>query len=201
MSDQKEQPKKQRNASERLADLENASLQLFHLNNTIAKDILVIKEALKLLDNKVNAITKASNGGEELTDEVLTRIMVENDMAVLAQRVSDMVSEGMLVAEENVSENSFIVGRELDATDKVIHQRLQFALKMVKPEHQAKVLGAKVGDTVDIEENVKFLVLESYSIHAPEEAQPAPVPEETPGQDTNIGQQENSETPVPTENN
>ena len=204
MSNQKEQPQPpKRSATERLADLENGALQLFHLNNTLVKDVMILKEALKLLDNKVNAITKASNSGEELSDVVLSRIMLEHDMEVLAEKVKTMVLQGMLIAEETVSDNSFLVGKELASDGTVVHQRLQFALKAVKPEHQEKIVGAKVGETVDIEENVKFLVLESYSIHAPEEAPQAPVSEAAPTEptDTNIGQTENSETPVPTENN
>lgn len=169
------EPKK-RNATERLEDLENASMSLFHLNDNLVRDVTALKEALRLLDNKVNAITKASVAGEELSDAVLSRIMIENNVDELAQKVLSLVQQGTLVAEEQVSENAFVVGKELDSEDKVINPRLQFALQALKPELRAKIVGAKPGDTLKIQENLKFLVSESYSIQQPQASAPETAP-------------------------
>lgn len=174
MSEQVEQkkPADKRTAGQKIADLENAVMSLFHVNDTMARDIMNLKEALKLLNNKVTAITQASNDGEPLTDEVLTRLMLENNVSELARKVDNMVSQGFIEKEEQVSENSFIVARELDDEGKVVNPRLQFALKQIDAQFQSKFLGTKAGDVLKLKEdgNVRVQVLESYKIQPP----PAP---------------------------
>lgn len=174
MSDQNQKQGDNRSATQKLTDLENAVMSLFDVNDKLSRDVMTLKNAIKLLDNKVNSIVKASTAGEPLTDEVLTRIMVENNVAELAQKVTNMVSQGFLALEDAVSENSFIVGSESDASDKVTNPRIQFALKSLSAEMQAKILGTKVGDTVSINETLKFKVLESYLIQEPKSSE-APV--------------------------
>lgn len=174
MSDQNKKPSDNRSATQRIQDLENAVMSLFNVNDNLARDVMTLKEAIKLLDNKVNSIVKASTAGEPLTDAVLTRIMVENNVAELAQKVTNMVSQGFLQAEDQVSENAFVVGSEHSEDGTVINPRLQFALKAVTPETQAKLLGMKVGDTLKNQEGkMNFKLLESYKIVIPQEAAPA----------------------------
>ena len=170
-----QQPPKKQSATQRLDNLENAAQSLFQLSDNIIKDLSDIKRTIQLLNNKVDALAKASIAGEEPNDEVLNRIMIENNVKDLANKVAGLVEKGMLVAEETVGDNAFIVGQEVDASDKVLNPRLQFALKALNPEMQAKLLGAKVGTTLPIQENLKFIVLESYKIQPP----PAPTPEVT----------------------
>lgn len=167
MSDQNKKQGDNRSASQRLSDLENAVMSLFNVNDNLASDVMTLKNALKLLDNKVNSIVKASAAGEPLTDAVLTRIMVENNVAELTQKVTNMVEQGFLIAEEQVSESSFIVARELTDKDEVINPRLQFALKALSPELQTKLLGVKVGETLTVKEGLKVKLLESYRIQQP----------------------------------
>lgn len=174
MTDQNQKPSDNRSATQKLTDLENAVMSLFDVNDKLSRDVMTLKNVLKLLDNKVNSIVKASSAGEPLTDEVLTRIMVENNVAELAQKVTNMISQGFLALEDAVSENSFIVGSEIDTNDKVTNPRIQFALKSLSAEMQAKILGVKLGDTVSINEVLKFKVLESYKIQEPK-APEAPV--------------------------
>lgn len=163
-----QKPNQNRSASQKITDLENALLSLYNLADSLTKDFNTLRNAMKLLNNKVNSMVKASVNGEEMTDAVLERIMVENNCEELAQKVTSMVSQGIVAAEEQVSENSFIVGSEIDDTDKVINPRLQFALKALPAELQAKLLGTKAGDTVLLEEGkLKFKVLESYKIQEP----------------------------------
>lgn len=185
MSDQNKKQGDNRSATQRLSDLENAAMSLFNVNDNLARDVMTLKEALKLLDNKVNSIVKATASGEPLTDAVLTRIMTENNVAELAQKVTNMVTQGFIVAEEQVSENSFIVASELNDKDEVVNPRLQFALKALSPELQSKLLGVKVGDTLSIKEGLKVKLLESYSIQepkAPETPALTVAPTETPAE-------------------
>jgi len=166
---------KKQSATERLTNLENAAQSLFQLNDNLIKDVMDLKRTIKLLDNKVSALAKASLADEKPTDEVLNRFMIENNVDDLVRKVNELVERGMLVKEEQVTDNAFVVGQELDGEDKVLNVRLQFALKALKPEMQEKLLGVKAGDTLLIQENLKFRVLESYKIQPP----PAPTPEIT----------------------
>lgn len=175
--EQKQSPEQNRSASQRIADLENAVMNLFNLNDNLIKDLNTCKGALKLLNNKVSSIVKASTDGEDITDEVLDRLMIESNCEELAQRVANMVTQGVVAKEDVVSENSFVVGSELDNDDKVVNPRLQFALKALSPELQAKLLGSKSGDTLVLEKGkLKFKVLESYKIAT----EPAQTSSETP---------------------
>lgn len=174
MSDQNQKPSDNRTATQRITDLENLIMSLCSVSDNLARDVMTLKEAIKLLDNKVNSIVKAHNAEEALTDEVLTRIMMENNSAELAAKVANMVAQGILVPEEVISENSFIVGNEQDNDGKVHNPRLQFALKAIQAaDSREKLQGAKVGDLIEFKEGaLKFKVLESYAIQQPKEVQP-----------------------------
>lgn len=174
-----------RSASVRLADLENGLVELFNTIDKMVKDLTLFREALKLLDNKVSSIIQASAQGKPVTDDVVNKIMEQNNIDALVQKVKTIVERGVLVSETEVSENSFIVGKETDAKGNVLNPRVQFALKSLQSvEMQAKIVGAQVGSTLNLEDGkVLFTVLESYKIQTPptpaaEVAAEAPVPTE-----------------------
>ena len=179
MENKPQKPNPARSAAQKIADLENAVMALYGVADSLAKENATIKTALKLLDNKVSAIIKASDRGLQLNDAVIEQLMVENNCEELAKRVTKMLEDGVVTAEESVSPNSFLVASELDETDKVISPRIQFALKTIKEEYQTKLVGTKVGDTVLLEEGkLKVKVLESYKINAPAAAPEAEAPTE-----------------------
>lgn len=170
---------KKLSATERLSNLENAAQSLFQLNDNLIKDILDIRKAVQLLHSKVTALAKASIQGEEPNDETLNRIMVEGNIEDLANKVTGLVEQGLLSKDETIGENAFVVGQELDDAGNVINPRLQFAVQALKPEVQAKLKGLKVGETVQIQDNLKFTVLESYNI-TPPKPETAPAPQADP---------------------
>lgn len=178
--DQKPQkPNQNRSAAQKIADLENAVMALYGVADSLAKENATIKTALKLLDNKVSAVIKASNRNLPLNDETLEQLMVENNCEELAGRVKKMLDDGVIIPEDSVSPHSFLVVSEFDETDKVLSPRIQFTLKTVKEEYQTALVGTKVGDTVLLEEGkLKVKVLESYKINAPRAAPEAPAPAE-----------------------
>lgn len=181
-----QKPTDNRTASQKIQDLENALISLYQTADNMARDLGVIKEAIKLLGNKVDSIVKASASGEAITDEVIGRIMVENNVEELANRVRNMVVQGVLAPQEQVGADSFIVGQELNDEGKVENPRLQFALGALKPELQEKIKGARAGDTLTLEEGkLKFKVLESYQIQQPKAPEaPAAAPEAAPATST-----------------
>ena len=177
MSDQKsdQKPVDSRSASQKISDLENALMALYQTANNMASDISTLKEAVKLLGNKVDSIVKASTKGEQITDAVISRIMIENNVEDLTNKVKNMIAQGILAVQEQVSNDSFIVGEETNDQGDIVNPRLQFALMAVQPELREKFVGAKAGDLLTLQEGkLKFRLLETYQIQQPKpQGQPA----------------------------
>lgn len=162
-----------RTASQRIDDMERGLMALYQTADNMARDMMTIKEAIKLLGNKLDSVVKASARGEALTDEVIAKIMVENNVEELKEKVTNLVAQGVLVAAEEVGPNSFIVGRELNEAGEVQNPRMQFVVSALQPEVRDKFPGAKAGQTLELQEGKwKFEVQEVYSIQTPQQAAP-----------------------------
>lgn len=137
-------------AAQRLEGLEQAAIAL---DNAVRQVVLTqenIAQALKLLANKVDAIVKASNADQPLNDEVLSQIMVQNNVEELRRRVEDMKTLGLLKQVESLPKNGFVVGREVDPESKEVQNpRVQIAVSALSEESQAKIVGSKPGDLID----------------------------------------------------
>ncbi len=155
-----------RNATQKIQDLENALMALYQTADAMAKDLATVKDAIKLLGNKVDSLAKASLNGEQPTDAVISRIMIENNVEELAQKVKIMVAQGVLSLTEQVASDSFLVGSEQNDLGETINPCLQFALFAINPpELQEKFIGARAGDLITISEGrPKYKVKEVYQI-------------------------------------
>jgi hypothetical protein len=157
-----------RSASERIQDLEQGMVGNYQTMDTMTRDIMVIKEAIKLLGNKVDSIVKASERGQPLTDDVLSKIMIENNVEELRGKVTNLVSQGILAPQQTVDDNSFLVGREINDMGEVVNPRLQFALQALQEDMRAKIKGSRPGDIISLQEGkLKFEVMETYSVQPP----------------------------------
>jgi hypothetical protein len=171
-----------RSASQKISDLENAMMSLYQTADNIVRDLGTIKDAIKLLGNKVDSIVKASAAGEPLNDEVISRIMVQNNIEELQNKLKVMVAQGILVPSEQAAQDSFIVGQDLNDAGEVVNPRLQFAVYALQPELREKFNGARTGDVLNLQEGkLKFKVTEIYQIQKPKPA-PAPAPAEAPAE-------------------
>ena len=139
MNQPQSNPKDQRSASQKIQDLENAVMSLYQTLDNVIKDLGTVKEAIKLLGNKVDSIVKASANGEQLSDAVLSRIMIENNCEELANKVKLMLAQGVIVPQEQVADQSFVVGAELNDAGETINPRLQFGLFALRPELREKL--------------------------------------------------------------
>lgn len=158
--------KKKLNASQRLDTAEVNIQELSGYLSNMARDLAVVKEAIKLLGNKLDAVQRASN----VTDDSVSMLMMENNANELKEKVDSYVQQGLLVASEVATEQSFMVGKEVDDTGKVINTRIQFATGALTQEVRDKLIGSKVGDLVKFSEGtLKLEVNEIYSIVAPQE--------------------------------
>lgn len=169
---QNQKPVDNRSASQKIQDLEKAMMQVYQAVDAMARDLGVIKDAIKLLNNKVDSIVKISAKGEVVNDEVITKMMIENNCEELKQKVTVMQAQGILAPQEQIGADSFVVGSELNDEGETVNPRLQFALYALSPELQEKLTGAKVGDTLTLQEGkLRFKVLESYQIQQPKAAE------------------------------
>lgn len=167
--EQQQQQQAKRTAVQRIDDLERGLMGMFQAGDNLARDTMTLKEAIKLLGNKVDAIVKATMAGEDLNDQVLSRIMVENNVTELKNKVSQLIASGTLAPSENpVDEKTFIVGREVDQDGTVLNPRLQFVLNSLKEELREKIKGKKVGESVQFQEGkLNFEIQETYEIVVP----------------------------------
>lgn len=163
------QQQDKRTASQRIDDLERGLMSLYQTADSMARDLMTIKEAIKLLGNKLDSVVKASRGGETLTDEVIARIMVENNVEELKEKVANLVNQGILVAAEEVAPSSFVVGRELAEDGSIQNPRMQFVVSALDPSVKDKFPGAKLGQVLVLQEGKwQFEVQEIYNIVTPQ---------------------------------
>jgi hypothetical protein len=165
------QQQDKRTASQRIDDMERGLMALYQTADNMARDMMTIKEAIKLLGNKLDSVVKASARGETLSDEVIAKIMVENNVEELKEKVTNLVNQGVLVAAEEVGPNSFVVGRELDENGVIANPRMQFVVSALQGEIKDKFPGSKAGQILDLQEGkFKFEVQEVYNLQTPQAA-------------------------------
>jgi len=163
-----EQKPQKKTASQRIDDLENAMGQFYQSFQTLARDVMVMRDAIKLLGNKVDAIVKIQAAGGALSDDTIAGQMVQNNIDDLKSRVDNLIGQGVLVQSETASVKSFIVGQEVDEAGVAVMPRTQFALAALPEPVQQKIIGSKAGDVILLEEGkLKLAVTEVYEIVEP----------------------------------
>ena len=175
-------------ATERLEVLENTAnsiIQAIQPLANMAQDLMALREATKLLNNKLDAVVKSINAGTALTDENLGQLMTENNAKELQDKVTKMVTDGLLAATDTVSKDSFVVISEADETGKVVNPRMQFLLSALQNEEiKAKLEGATVGANIPVgDKGASLNVLEAYNIVVPQAQAPEATTADAPASD------------------
>jgi hypothetical protein len=166
---------KKKTAAQRIQNLEDTLLGSLKALSAVNNEHETIKEALRLLANKLDSVVKLINSSQELSDANISTVMVQNKADQLAQNTASMVQNGVLTQSETIEANSFVVGREVEDNGNVINPRIQFTVGSAQENLRAKLLGAKVLDKILVEEGkAKLEVLEIYSINEPSAPQSAP---------------------------
>ena len=177
---------KKKSASERIKNLEETLLGALKALSAVNNEQETIKEAIRLLGNKLDSVVKLLNSSQPLTNENISSVMVQNKADKLAENTALMVQNGILVKSETVDNNSFVVGREVMDSGEVINPRIQFTVESTQEHLKVKILGAKVLDKILVEEGkAKLELLEIYSISeapAPQAAPEAAPQAEAPAQ-------------------
>jgi hypothetical protein len=162
-----------KNATERLEDLERTIMQIIQAIQPlemVARDVQGLKEALKLINNKLDSVTKCINEGIQLTDENIGTKMTENNAKELETKVTNMVTQGVLAATDTAGPESFVVISESDENGKVVNPRMQFLVSALQhDEVRGKLNGAKVGANIPVgDKGGSITVLEAYNVVTPQ---------------------------------
>lgn len=135
---------KTKSALERIAAIEESFDGLLKgLEHTVQG----LNTRLSTLEETLAAVVR-NIGTEQVQATVLeTRRERQEQQAIAAKKeITDLVTAGTLVAAEEVGEDSFIVGHDVDAKGETVFPGFGHVhFKAVKPELQAGLKGSKVG--------------------------------------------------------
>lgn len=131
----------------------------------IARENEILKDALQLLHEKLDAVITLQNRGLPLNDDNINEAVVEMKENSLKERVTEMLQQGSIEPVDTVGEDSLIVSRELSKEGKVENPRLQFLVGRLVDELRSKFVGKKVGDLIQGEENkLDIEIMEIYNL-------------------------------------
>lgn len=132
---------------------------------------------LDTMRNLISSLAKRLNASIQATesDDSVKKIIIDQNIQELQGKVDFLIQKGVLAKGDvgyQVSDKSFIVGRELDSAGKVINPRIQFSIGSVLPELKELIYGKKVGDVFapnneDTENPVSIEITELYQIVDP----------------------------------
>jgi hypothetical protein len=167
-----------RTATQRIEDLEKVMTVLYQgllsMQNTAQalpkqmQDMALVKEALKLLNKKTEAIIQTADPSTGITVESVSALVVKMNVEDLKSQVAEYVASGHLTAADEVSDGTYLVAEEMNPDGTLANPRVQFRLDSQDETTQAALKGKKAGDTVSFGEN-KFSVkiLEVYTLSEP----------------------------------
>lgn len=162
---------KKLNAAQRLESLEKAMVLMDKTIHELYKSIEGLRLAGKTLSNKVDSIISASSQGQQINDDVVNKIMTENNVQELKQRIESLKASGQLVQGEEINDLSLMVLREVDPdTGEVANPRVQIAYQLLAESTKELLKGKKAGDVITMgEDKLNLEVLEVYNIVVPEQ--------------------------------
>jgi regulator of replication initiation timing len=186
-------------ATERLEILENTAqsiIQAIQPLANMAQDLMALREAVKLLNNKLDSTIGCLNAKEDLTDDNIGARMTANNAKDLQDKVTKMVNDGLLAATTTIGKDSFVVLNEQDSTGKIVNPRMQFLLSALQNEEvKTKLEGATVGSNIPVGDKGGSLnILEAYNIVAPQA--PAAEADQAPAADATAPAAEASAAPA-----
>ncbi len=195
-----------RTATQRIEDLEKVLTGLYQAVMThrsaieslasLKDDMPLVKEALKLINKRVEATIQAANPESGITAEAVSAILVTMNVADLTAQVQGYLANGHVVPAEYVADGTFLVCEEYGQDGTLTNPRVQFRLDSQDAAIQETLKGKKAGDMVSFGES-KFTVkvLEVYALAPPN---PPQAEEQSPAQE-NVPSEESAQTEAATE--
>lgn len=131
----------------------------------IARENEILKDALQLLHEKLDAVITLQNRELPLSDVNINEAVVEMKVNSLKERVEEMLQQGAIKPVDTVGEDSLIVSRELSKEGRVENPRLQFLVGRLVDELKTKFVGKKVGELIQGEDNkLDIEIMEIYDL-------------------------------------
>lgn len=158
-----------RNASQTIAALENAFMSQNQQIQILADEIDRLRNLITSLNKRVNASIKAAEEGS-LNGDSVNKIIINENMKELEGKVSYLVEQGILKKNDQaeISDKTFIVGREMDAEGNVVNPRIQFSVGSIDQSVKEKFLAKKMGDVVKYDDEKSSIeITEVYEINQP----------------------------------
>jgi hypothetical protein len=158
-----------RNAAQTIEALENAFMAQNQQIEILADEIDKLRQMLVSLNKRVNASIQAAEEGE-LTGDSVNKIIMNDNMKELEGKIKFLVDQGVLKKNDTmeITDKTFVVGREIDAQGNVVNPRVQFAVGSIDKAVQEKLLNKKMGDMVSYSKDEPSLeITEVYEIHQP----------------------------------
>jgi hypothetical protein len=161
---------KKMTAAQRITMLEQMVQQSESRFKAVGDELDTLRGLISSLAKRLNASIQATE-----SDDAVKEIIITQNVQELQGKVDFLVNQGVLQKADDgyeAGEKSFLVGREVDSTGKVINPRIQFSLGSVLPELREKIKGQKVGGVVNPneEENdtgISIEITELYQIVDP----------------------------------
>jgi hypothetical protein len=184
-----------RNATQRIEDLEKVASVLYQ-NQIQAKnatdgllamqgDVGLLKDALKLLNKKTEAIIQAATPESGISVTTVSALVTKLVVAEMADQVAAYVTNGHLTANDEVAANSYLVCEEYHPDGSLANARIQFPLTSQDEPTQTAMKGKKVGDTVSFgPDKFDAKVLEIYTMVEPKAPEVAATVAETDAAET-----------------
>jgi hypothetical protein len=172
-----------RTASQRIEDLEKVVTMLYQAAaenkngvegaHRALGDLPLIKEALKLLNKKTEAIIQTATPETGITVKSVSDLVVKMNVEDLQGQVKQHLANGDLTPADEAGDDSYLVCEEFNKDGTLANPRIQFRMDSQDEANRALIKGKKVGDTVEFGENrFDAKILEIYTI----------VPRKAPGQ-------------------
>ena len=174
-----------RTATQKIEDLEKTVVMLYQVMAQVKpsvehllqqqNEMAMVKDALRLLNKKTEAIIQAAQTTAGITVDNVSALVVQLNIVDLTAQVAAYVSNGHLVAADEVADNGYVVCEEQDSTGTVVNPRVQFRMDSQDPATVESFKGKKVGDIASFGENrFSAKVLEIYTIVEPKAADAVP---------------------------
>jgi hypothetical protein len=179
-----------RTATQRIEDLEKVVTILYQGVNeavntakglpVLKNDIALLKEALKLLNKKTEAVILSAKAETGITLDAVTDLVTKMNVEELTAQVADYVKNGYLEPSDEASDNSYLVCEEYNVDGTLANPRIQFRVDSQNEETKTALKGKKAGDTVSFGENkLSAKVIEIYTLVQPKAPEATPVAETT----------------------
>jgi hypothetical protein len=162
-------------AAQRLESIEKAMVLVDKTIHELFKNIENLRLAGKTLSNKVDSIVAASAQGQQINDDIINKIMIENNVQELKERIEKLKASNQILEGSEINDMSLMVLREIDPdTNEVANPRIQIAFQLLADSTKDLLRGKKAGDIIAMGENkLNLEVLEVYSIVVPENQEAA----------------------------